>query len=118
VDGQTEAVASKGTVPLSGGQTVSFKVKSGGFSLGEYQATPNGRTTVYVYIATLAGGGGGKRTKADQANRDQQKGQAKAADTGATAAPLPPPQPNEEELKRQKEAEEYRRKNGLPVQKK
>jgi len=118
VDGQTEAVASKGTVPLSGGQTVGFKVKSGGFPLGEYQATPNGRTTVYVYLATLAGGGGGKRTRADQANRDQQKGQDKAADTGATAAPPPSPQPSEEELKRQKEAEEYRRKNGLPVQKK
>lgn len=118
VDGQTEPTVSKGTVPLAAGQTVGFKVKHGGFPLGEYQASSNGRTMIYVYLATLArSAGGGKSAKSDQTKGDQPKGQDKAADNSASAPP-PPPQPSDEELKRQKEAEEYRRKNGLPVQKK
>jgi hypothetical protein len=60
VDGQTEAVPSKGTISVPSSQSVGFRVKYGGYPLGEVQAAPTGAPIIYFSLA-MPQPTGGKR---------------------------------------------------------
>jgi len=75
VNGQTEAAASKDSVSITNGQSVGFKVKYGGFPLGDFQVSTTGAPIVYVSLALPTPQGGRRNPSPSKAEETKQKSQ-------------------------------------------
>jgi hypothetical protein len=99
IDGQSESLPPSGTFPVPGNKLVGFKVKHGGYPLGDFQADPTGPPVAYVHLATLPRNTRGTKPKPIV---EDPKDPPPIPKLGAETDP---PKPTEEELRKERDEE-------------
>ncbi len=118
LDGQTGGAASKDTVSITNGQSVGFKVKYGGFPLGDFQVSTTGAPIVYVSLALPTPQGGKRNSSPSTSKGEETKQKGQPADDGQRLKEEKEKQDKEradkEKKDREKKAQEIRdRFNGV-----